>query len=165
MRKLSASVLNSDVLFGFDSNPDGRVEPRTNLIYMYLGPKAYIHSAGMIAGMTLIIKRDGTVLVEKLTHHGSPGLLSSETKDGVLRDDAFEEVKAILRQNEDTLKRQCGCEPWMGWPLVVSYSGNSYALDRESYERGENSLKAIIRELVPLLQKAGVAVLPGDFAC
>lgn len=165
MRKLSASVCDNDVLFGFDSNPDGRVESRINWNNMYFGPWTYICSAGPIAAMTLIIKRDDAVLVEKQTHHGLPGLLSSETKEGTLRDDIFEKVKAILIRNEDTLKRRCGCASWMGWPLAIACSGDFYMLDREDYERSENDLKAIIRELIPLLQEAGVAVLPGDFSC
>lgn len=165
MRKLSASVCDSDVLFGFDSNPDGRVDPQTNWNYMYFGPGACIRGAGSVAGMTLIIRRDGAVLVEKLTQHGLPGLLSSETKEGALRDDFFEKVKGILIRNEDTLKRRCGCASWMGWPLAIACSGDFYMLDREDYERSENDLKAIIRELIPLLQEAGVAVLPGDFSC
>lgn len=66
MRKLSVSVRDKDVLHGFDSNPDGMIEPRTNMNYMFLKSHAYIRNSRSIDGMTLIIKRDGTVLVEKL---------------------------------------------------------------------------------------------------
>lgn len=165
MRKLSASVCDSDVLFGFDSNPDGRVDPQTNWNYMYFGPGVCIRGAGPVAGMTLIIRRDGTVLVERLTHHGLPGSLSSETKAGLLPGDTLEEVNGLLIQNEAALKRRFNCASWMGWPLTVAWGGSWYTLDREKYERSENDLKAFIRKLVPPLRKAGVAIVPGDFFC
>lgn len=165
MRKLSASMHDKDMLFGFDSNPDGMVEPRTNWNYMFLGPRAYMRNAGPIAGITLIIKRDGTVLVEKFTHHGLPGVLSSKTKSELLRYDLFEEVKAILVRNEYTLNGHFSCASWMGWPLTIAYNGHLSTLDLEEYTRGENNLKPMIRKLIPLLQEASIAVLPGDFFC
>ena len=112
-----------------------------------------------------IIKRDGTVLVEKLTYHGLPGLLSSETKNGSLHGDILEDVKAILIQNEDILKGRFSSASWMGWPLAITYNGNVHILDREEYERSENNLKPIIRKLIPLLQEVGIDVHPRDFFC
>ena len=51
MRKLSASVHDKDVLFGFDSNPDGRIEPQTNWNYIYFGPRACICSDGPLSSV------------------------------------------------------------------------------------------------------------------